>query len=110
MQRARKKSASQWSQLVDEFLNGDEAEQPFCDRQQVTVKTLRKWKNRLRSNPSGSSRAMANPPAFVEVKLTPPDEAQPVRIAVAGGIKVECAHREQIDLAVELIRVLNNGR
>ena len=110
MQRAKQKSASQWSQLVDEFLNGDEAEQPFCDRHQVTVKTLRKWKNRLRSNPSGPRRTMASPPSFVEVKLTPPDETHPVRVVVAGDIKVECAHREQIDLAVELIRVLNNGR
>jgi hypothetical protein len=110
MQRAQQKSASQWSQLIDEFLNGDETEQQFCDRQQVTMKTLRKWKNRLRSNPSGPSRTMASPPSFVEVKLTTPDETHPVRVVVAGGIKVECAHREHIDLAIELIRALNNGR
>ena len=113
MQRAKPRKADQWSAVYNEYQKGAETEQAFCERRGINIKTFRKWKYRfatqeVAAHTAASGRCQSSGSAFVKVSV---DQAQiePVRV-VFHGMTIECANRGQVELTVEIMRGLCDGR
>ena len=71
-----------WRRVVDEWDRGEERSQSaFCQRMGVSVKSFRRWRDRLASEKRPAVR-------FAKVEVAKPVESG-VRIALAAGSHIE---------------------
>lgn len=97
-------SAPQREALLDEFDRSGLSAMAFCRLHGLVYQTFATWVQKRR-------RRSSTAPAFAEVIVESREEARPaviasLRVVVPGGAVIEMTHREQLPLAVELIRAL----
>lgn len=97
--------AAQREALLDEFDRGGLSAMAFCRLHGLVYPTFASWVQKRR-------RRTAASPTFAEVVVEAPAEvsvATPnglLRVTLTGGVTLEMSGREQLPLAVELIRAL----
>jgi hypothetical protein len=98
-------SAPQREALLDEFDRSGLSAMAFCRMHGLVYPTFAAWVQKRR-------RLSSTAPAFAEVIVEPCEEARtavvasPLRITLPSGAILEMTHREQLSLAVELLRQL----
>lgn len=98
-------SAPQREALLNEFDRSGLSAMAFCRLHGLVYQTFATWVQKRR-------RRSAAVPAFAEVIVESREEARPavidssLRVSLPGGATIEMSGREQLPLAVELLRQL----
>ncbi len=108
MATSRRRSASQWSELISEYRESGETEQQFCQRRGINFHSFRKWKYR-QSPAKGTGKVSTPRSSFVEVRPMP-RSAQPLRIQLGGELSIECPSGMGIEEVARLVGALRDGR
>lgn len=99
--------------LVDEFDRSRLSAAAFCRLHGLTYQTFATWAQKRRRGESSSHQNAA--PAFAEVVVEPrvqsiSAQASALRITLPSGAVIELGGREQLPLAIELLRALETPR
>ncbi len=103
------RSAAQWAEIVREYRESEETEVAFCERKDVTVSSLRKWRYTL----AGRSREKVDTAGsgFVRVSASvPAGSGDSVVIDMGEGIRIECPSTLSPSTIAALVRELRHGR
>ncbi len=117
VQRAERRSAAEWSQIVAEFKAGSETGQAFCDRLGLHRVTFGKWcRITLGLSKPRQAYRRPSPARFVPVTIpTPPAFPTPPanreRLTVyAGDVRIECPMGLGVESIAQLVKALRHER
>jgi hypothetical protein len=114
VQRAARRSAAEWSQIVAEFDPAREAEQAFCDRRGLLWVTFHKWYRVAQglSKPRSRRRRSSLPARFVQVSI-PTSTAHRIGDVLtvhAGDVRIECPVSLGIESIAQLVKAVRHER
>ena len=107
MKRNARRTAAEWSSIVEEFRASEESEDAFCERKGLVVGTFRKWRWR-RGAPQATSQDKTG--GFVRVVSPPTRTERAVVVDVGGGIRIECSSAVSMLSVATLVRAIRDGR
>jgi hypothetical protein len=111
VQRAERRSAAEWSQIVAEFKAGSETAQVFCDRLGLHPVTFGKW-CRITLGLSKPRQAYRRPSAarFVAVTIPTPPAIRERLTVYAGDVRIECPMGLGVESIAQLVKALRHER
>ena len=68
MKKSAYRSSAQWTKLIAEYNAGTESEREFCERYDMKLSLLRKWRYRFKSQ--SKQHVKKEKPAFAKVNVT----------------------------------------
>ncbi len=107
--RRAKKSAQQWSEIIEEFEFSGLSESEFCENLDLSPATFRKWRYRMSKPISESSRSTSG--SFAPVAINQSDSqccAQAV-IDLGAEVRIECDSLS-ISAIAQLALAVRHGR
>jgi hypothetical protein len=107
MKRNARRTAAEWSSIVEEFRASGESEEAFCERRGLVVGTFRKWRWRRRT-PESASRNRTG--GFVQVVSRSIRTERAVVVDVGDGIRIECSSAVSMLSVARLVRAIRDGR
>ena len=104
--RRRRRSATEWAALVEEFTGSGETAESFCERHDLGLHMFTRNQHRIRREREGvAARPRAN---FVEA--TPrARSSEGLVIEVGEGLRLRCPPSMAVDSVAQLIRALARG-
>lgn len=110
-QRAARRSAAEWAQIVAEFDPAAEAAQAFCDRRGLVPSTFHKW-CRIAQGLSKPrvSRGRSSPARFVQVSIPTAQRTRELLTVHAGDVRIECPASLGIESIARLVKAVRHER
>ncbi len=111
VQRAARRAAAEWSQIVAEFKAGSETAQAFCDRLGLHRVTFGKW-CRITQGLSKPRQAYRRSSAtrFVPVTIATPPAIRERLTVYAGDVRIECPIGLGVESIAQLVKALRHER
>lgn len=111
VQRAARRSAAEWAQIVAEFDPAIETEQAFCERRGLLWVTFHKWSRVTRGLCKPRvSRRRSTPARFVQVSIPTPQRIRELLTVHAGEVRIECPASLGIELIAQLVKAVRHER
>ena len=108
MDRAPRKTASQWTQLVSEYDSGSLSERDFCAFHDIKLITLRKWRYRFKNQAKPDEQNSAS--SFDKVNVRPSIEPQAAVLCLGSDIRLECPVSYDVTALAQLALAVHHGR
>ena len=111
VERAARRSATEWAQIVAEFDPAAETEQAFCDRRGLHPATFHKWYRVAQglSKPRGPRRR-SSPARFVQVSIPTPQRIRELLTLHVGDVRIECPASLGIESIARLVKAVRHER